>query len=236
MIDEPRLAGPPQVVFSSRRTIQAISPREAARAISRAMVIGGSRLDGFSPIMAPGRPCPQPMAQKPQDPEPLAPEPRAQELQNQQVALVFVYGTLKRGQANHHQLGQALCLGEVTMPGVDLHDLGPFPMAVPGTGAAQGELYRVGAAALADLDRFEGVPRLYQRQQRALADGRIAWIYLGRPRQVRYSPRLPGGRWPAGPSAAPQRSGRWDGKVPHAAGTAPSDSPANSTHLFRLAP
>lgn len=119
--------------------------------------------------------------------------------------LLFVYGTLKRGLNNHHQLGDAPFLGEVEMPGVCLHDLGPFPMAIAADGVARGELYGVDAERLAHLDRFEGVPRLYQRESRRLSDGRQAWIYLGQPRQVRHSPRLQGGCWPAtAPGVTPQ--------------------------------
>lgn len=112
--------------------------------------------------------------------------------------LLFVYGTLKRGLANHHQLAGAGFVAEAVMDGLDLHDLGPFPMAIAGQGQAHGELYRVNEAQLAQLDRFEGVPRLYERCKRPLRDGRQAWIYLGRPRQVRHSSRLAAGRWPAG--------------------------------------
>jgi len=113
--------------------------------------------------------------------------------------LLFVYGTLKRGLTNHHHLGGARFVAEAWMDGVALHDLGPFPMAVAGDGHAVGELYRVDGDQLARLDRFEGVPRLYERRLRPLSDGRQAWIYLGRPRQVRHSPRLAGGRWPVSP-------------------------------------
>lgn len=121
--------------------------------------------------------------------------------------LLFVYGTLKRGLANHHQLGGAPFVGEAELSGVQLHDLGPFPMAIAGDGQICGELFRVDAARLAHLDRFEGVPRLYRRECRHLSDGRQVWIYLGEARQVRHSPPLSEGRWPADsapPSAASQ--------------------------------
>jgi len=134
-----------------------------------------------------------------------------------QSDLLFVYGTLKRGLANHLQLGGAPCLGEAVMPGIDLHDLGPFPMAIAGSGCAHGEVYRVEPPQLADVDRFEGVPRLYERRRLPLQDGRLAWIYLGQARQVRHSPLLAAGRWPAGPGAARRLAGRpgWErGPVP----------------------
>lgn len=112
--------------------------------------------------------------------------------------LVFVYGSLRRGMANHVQLAGATWLGEGAIEGLTLHDLGPFPMAVnQGDPQArlQGELYAVAAAALPALDRFEGVPRLYQRQRWTLTDGRAAWVYVGQPRQVRHVPVLPQGLW-----------------------------------------
>lgn len=110
--------------------------------------------------------------------------------------LLFVYGTLKRGQANHGHLQGARCLGEASLESACLHDLGPFPMAIAAEGRVHGELYAVPTAALPRLDAFEGCPRLYQRHWLPLADGRQAWVYLGQSRQVRHSPRLPDGVWP----------------------------------------
>lgn len=124
-------------------------------------------------------------------------------------SLLFVYGSLQRGQLNHPWLADAPCLGRACLEGLQLHDLGPFPMAIVGEGRLHGELYRVGAPLLARLDRFEGVPRLYERCRWPLADGRAVWVYLGRPRQVRHSPRLQQGIWPASPQpyGSPSPSG-----------------------------
>jgi gamma-glutamylcyclotransferase (GGCT)/AIG2-like uncharacterized protein YtfP len=109
--------------------------------------------------------------------------------------LVFVYGTLKRGEKNHHWLEGASWQGEAELNGVLLHDLGPFPMAVIGEGTAFGEVYAVKVRGLARLDELEGYPRLYVRQLLSLSDGRRAWVYLGRPRQVRHAPQVDGGSW-----------------------------------------
>jgi hypothetical protein len=109
--------------------------------------------------------------------------------------LMFVYGTLKRGHGNHHWLAGAPFLGEAELPDVVLHDLGPFPMAVIGEGLVRGEVYAIDAAVLVRLDRLEGFPRLYDRQLLSLSDGRQAWVYLGRPRQVRRAPQVDGGSW-----------------------------------------
>ena len=110
---------------------------------------------------------------------------------------VFVYGTLKRGEKNHHWLEGARFQGEAELNGVVLHDLGPFPMAVIGEGTTIGEVYAVEGSGLARLDELEGYPRLYDRQVLSLGDGRRAWVYLGRPRQVRDAPVVAGGLWRA---------------------------------------
>jgi gamma-glutamylcyclotransferase (GGCT)/AIG2-like uncharacterized protein YtfP len=113
---------------------------------------------------------------------------------------VFVYGSLKRGEPNHHWIAAAPYLGEAQLPGARLYDLGPFPMAVASGDPADtiaGELYAVTPAVLATLDRFEGVPRLYERQSWRLANGTQAWVYMGRQRQVRHVARIASGRWQA---------------------------------------
>lgn len=150
--------------------MKAIRPREPARATNRAIVMTEEKRSGDS-----AGPPRQPGAE-----------------------LVFVYGTLKRGQPNHGQLAGCAFCGEARMAGLALYNLGPFPMAVatshPGA-PLQGELYAVSTAQLAALDRFEGVPRLYERQRHQLGDGRSAWVYVGRAHQVRHSPQLTTGQW-----------------------------------------
>jgi gamma-glutamylcyclotransferase (GGCT)/AIG2-like uncharacterized protein YtfP len=123
------------------------------------------------------------------------------------MAPVLVYGTLKRGFANHPWLQGAPYLGEGVMEGLALHDLGPFPMAVPSAGGArlQGELYGVDGVLLTRLDRLEGTPRLYQRRRHPLLGGGEAWVYVGRPAQVRHSPRLASGRWDGPAKGRPSR-------------------------------
>ncbi|MEA5441562.1 gamma-glutamylcyclotransferase family protein [Cyanobium gracile] len=117
---------------------------------------------------------------------------------NRNPELVFVYGTLQRGQVNHHWLAACGFEGEGTVGGLVLHDLGPFPMAIPGSGEVHGEVYRLSAEDLVRLDRLEGYPRLYKRLPMPLGDGRWAWVYVGRPRQVRNVPAIAGGRWSGG--------------------------------------
>lgn len=125
-------------------------------------------------------------------------------------ALVFVYGSLKRGMANHGQLDGARWLGEAQLQGLALYDLGPFPMAVISNdddAVLQGEIHAVTAPHLQALDRFEGVPRLYERQAWRLEDGRRVWVYVGRAEQVRHVNRIASGRW-NGPTPGFRRSAR----------------------------
>lgn len=95
--------------------------------------------------------------------------------------LLFVYGTLKRDQRNHRLLaGQRLVGPAVTVAGYGLFDLGSYPGMVPHTdgGPARGELFDVSECCVDELDDFEGVPTLFDRQQVELSDGTTAWAYL----------------------------------------------------------
>jgi len=84
-------------------------------------------------------------------------------------ALLFVYGTLKRGCSNHRQMGGLTFVGAArTQPGFRLYDVGGFPglVAAPDDrDGVHGEVWSVDAAGLARLDRFEGVAEgLYRRE------------------------------------------------------------------------
>lgn len=84
-------------------------------------------------------------------------------------ALLFVYGTLKRGCSNHRYLADQTFLGDAcTVAGYQLYDLGGYPGIAREPGAADGvtgEVWSVNAAALDRLDRFEGVHEgLYRRE------------------------------------------------------------------------
>ncbi len=118
--------------------------------------------------------------------------------------LVFVYGTLKRGGANHAVLAGQDFVGEARLaPGFALYSLGEYPglvVAPGGTGRVTGEVWAVDAAALARLDALEGVDEgLYARVPAPL-DGpppasRVEmYLYL---RDVTGRPRL-GDTWPVG--------------------------------------
>jgi gamma-glutamylcyclotransferase (GGCT)/AIG2-like uncharacterized protein YtfP len=154
--------------FSRRRTITPINTSDPTRAISRAIVMAQTSNAADSA------------------------------LRQRRLELVFVYGSLKRGMANHRQLAGATFAGTAVLRGLALFDLGPFPMAVASSEPGNrlwGELYRVNGPHLAALDRFEGVPRLYQRLRWHLGDGQPVWVYVGRPHQVRFVNQISSGSW-----------------------------------------
>lgn len=88
--------------------------------------------------------------------------------------LIFVYGTLKRGAVNHRHLADAVFVADAaTGAGYTLYQLDGYPGMIRDPGDAngvRGELWQVGAACLARLDEFEGVPEgLYRREPVQLA-------------------------------------------------------------------
>jgi len=108
---------------------------------------------------------------------------------------VFVYGTLLRGEVNHHLLDNCAWLGlHRTAPCFTLLRVGAYPGAVRGGGSAiLGEVFRIDTAGLGRLDRLEEYPRLYDRQLIATPYGR-AWIYLYRGRRG-HRQVITGGNW-----------------------------------------
>lgn len=97
-----------------------------------------------------------------------------------QPVLLFVYGTLMRGESAHSLLGSgALFVAEAhTEPQFTLVDMGEYPALLNGGATAvRGELYEIDAALLPALDRYEDVPQMYERQLIAV-QGREASTYV----------------------------------------------------------
>lgn len=89
--------------------------------------------------------------------------------------LLFIYGTLKRGGANHALLESQQFLGAArTVPGYTLYSLGSYPglVAEPADlSGVEGELWRVDHACLIRLDELEGLAEgLYVRAVIPLAE------------------------------------------------------------------
>lgn len=99
---------------------------------------------------------------------------------------IFVYGTLKRGCANHHFLTGQKFVGEArTMPGFRLYSLGGFPGMIPLSSdrdGVRGEVWSVDDAALVRLDGLEGVNEgMYRRELISLLEpfaGREVETYI----------------------------------------------------------
>jgi gamma-glutamylaminecyclotransferase len=111
---------------------------------------------------------------------------------------VLVYGTLRRGEPNHRRMEGARFVREArTAPTFTLLDLGPFPaLREGGSTAVVGDVYEVATEHLEALDRFEGVPHLYERITIPLDDGELVEVYVqrGAPRTRAV---IPSGDWRA---------------------------------------
>jgi gamma-glutamylcyclotransferase (GGCT)/AIG2-like uncharacterized protein YtfP len=91
--------------------------------------------------------------------------------------LLFVYGSLKRGQANHGQLHAARFVAPVrTAARFALRMIDGYPALVPGDRSIVGELYQLPTEAWLELDDFEGEG--YQRTEVELEGGARAIAYL----------------------------------------------------------
>jgi len=114
---------------------------------------------------------------------------------------LFVYGTLKRGESLHYLLAKARFLGEGTVRGFALYDLGEYPAVRPASAEAcvRGEVYEVNPGLFEILDRVEDE---YERREVpvTLTEGRTltAWIYIYRD-PLPETKRLAGDQWASSP-------------------------------------
>jgi gamma-glutamylcyclotransferase (GGCT)/AIG2-like uncharacterized protein YtfP len=114
--------------------------------------------------------------------------------------LLFVYGTLKRGLANHHLLAGQQFVGQaVTLPRYKMYDTGSNPCLVKapqGGVAVHGELWSVDEETIAQLDEFEETPYGFVRERIEIAgvvDPVQAYFFAGDTSRL----ALVGDRWPA---------------------------------------
>lgn len=125
------------------------------------------------------------------------------------MAHLFVYGTLKRGGANHRvlaELGARFVGVATTAEARTLVDLGPYPALLALDAArdgsvtpVHGEIFEIDDEALPVVDAFEGVPELYHREVIGLrsADGveTNAFTYALARRAPRHARVLADGRY-----------------------------------------
>lgn len=136
----------------------------------------------------------------------------AEEMQQQQVEQVeiggkprvFVYGTLKSGEANNPLLtdNDAVKLGDYTLVGpYRMFSLGGYPgvCRCPGEsdGEIVGEVWEVSEECLHSLDLLEGHPEYYARTKVA-TDYKNAWIYLLPQTYREQFDAVEGGNWNGG--------------------------------------
>lgn len=98
--------------------------------------------------------------------------------------LVAVYGTLKRGQCNHHVMLGSQYVGSDCLNVITLYDLGPYPAAkVEASEGIEIEVFSVTPAHLAVLDMLEEYnpdapdQGMYNRVPIETCYG-AAWIYI----------------------------------------------------------
>jgi len=109
---------------------------------------------------------------------------------------VFVYGSLKKGYTNHHNMAyrnqHARLVGNARVAGYALCQVegANFPAVVEGEPefSVVGEVYQLvagdaGRDHLRALDSFEGCPTLYRRVAVETTHGLVVWMYVwaGRP-------------------------------------------------------
>ena len=95
---------------------------------------------------------------------------------------VFVYGTLMRGEANHHFLQDSTCLNKATISGYDMYNLGWYPAIKPGDNLIIGELYQVPLDDMPSIDMLEAEGRLYTKKCERVTDAEgkttFAFVYV----------------------------------------------------------
>lgn len=102
-------------------------------------------------------------------------------MENVMTTRIFVYGTLRSEQPNHHLLTRATLVGQAkTTPEFSMISCGGFPaIAKGGNTAIVGEIYDVDSQTLTRLDRLEGVSSgHYTREEISLEGGQTAMAYF----------------------------------------------------------
>ena len=91
---------------------------------------------------------------------------------------VLVYGSLRAGHEAHALLQGATRGRDGVLDGVCCLQHQGYLMLAEGSGSITGEVYRVSAKQLEELDRWEEVPKVYERVKRQLRDGRWISVYV----------------------------------------------------------
>ena len=110
--------------------------------------------------------------------------------------MVFVYGTLRRGGSNHFRMHGAEFVAAGTVRG-RLYRIDWYPGLVADENAGEiiGEIYRLSAGKLRELDEYEG-PEYRREMMEVQADRTTfqAWVWLWN-ESVDENRRIVGGDW-----------------------------------------
>lgn len=102
------------------------------------------------------------------------PPPDRPPIESGVTSQVFVYGTLRQPVIRRLVVGRPLSTQAAILPGYRRQGLN----LVPELGAwTVGEVFAVDAETLRRLDRYERLGVRYQRIERRLASGEMAWVY-----------------------------------------------------------
>ncbi len=113
------------------------------------------------------------------------------------MALLFVYGTLKRGFHNHKRLSSARFVASLqTISGYQLYSYNGLPIMIfsGGESRVNGELYEVSRSVLEKIDGMEGHPRMYRRETVIVEDSREVQAYIWQG-DLQGARRIASGNW-----------------------------------------
>jgi gamma-glutamylcyclotransferase (GGCT)/AIG2-like uncharacterized protein YtfP len=116
--------------------------------------------------------------------------------------LVFIYGSLRRGNAHSmsHRFPDAEFIADATVSG-SLYDLGAYPglLLDESNSTVTGEVYEVDDELLKQLDDFEASSDYFRKQVEisVCTDRKIAWVYVPEHNAEFYSHRtlIASGDW-----------------------------------------
>jgi len=89
---------------------------------------------------------------------------------------VAVYGTLRKGCANHRYLEDAKYIETGRLSGWNMYSNGSYPYVAKSSGSITVEIYEIDEETLARIDGLEGYPGHYERMRVNTEYGK-SWLY-----------------------------------------------------------
>ncbi len=95
------------------------------------------------------------------------------------VSKLAVYGTLRRGCANHRYIADGKYVGTGELQGWNMYSNGSYPYVVKSGGSIKVEIFEIAEETLSSIDDLEGYPMHYDRTQVETQYGKC-WLYFVR--------------------------------------------------------